>query len=123
MIDLTILHITETEIIPTIGIEGRETIQMIEIIHIKILDHANILTTDPTIKNQNIKTIKIDQATIHKTKVQVITIDKETTLNHHIEITHVIKTHNKIIEVVHLNIKGKSIKYKQVKELNQTPWY
>ena len=45
--------------------------------------------------------------TIHKKEIQVITTDKGTTLNHHIGITHIIKIHNKIIGVVHLNIKGK----------------
>ena len=100
---------------------GIETIQIIEIIDIKIIDHTIILTTDQTIKDQNIIIIKIDHATINRTEIQVITTDKETTLNHHIGITHVIKIHKKIIEVVHLNIKGKSIKYKPLKKLNQTP--
>ena len=104
MIDLETLHTIEIEIIPTIGIE---TIQMIEIIDIKIIDHTIILTTDQTNTAQNIIMIKIDNAIIHRTEIQVITIDKETTLNHHIGITHVIKIHSKIIEVVHLNIKGK----------------
>ena len=118
MIDLESLDILETDIIPT---RGLETIQMIEIINIKIIDHAIILTTDQTIIDQNIITIKVEHATIHRTEIQVITTDKKTTLNHHIGITHVIKIHNKIIEVVHLNIKSKSIKYKQLKKLNQTP--
>ena len=100
MIDLETLHTIEIEIIPTIGIE---TIQMIEIIDIKIIDHAIMLTTDQTIKDQNITTIKIAHAIIHGTEILVITIDKETTLNHHIGITHIIK----ITEVVHLNIKSK----------------
>ena len=104
MIDLETLHTIEIEIIPTIGIE---TIQIIEIIDIKIIDHAIILATDQTIKDQIIITIKIDHAKIHRTEIQAITTDKETTLNHHIGITHVIKIHNKIIEVVHLNNKGK----------------
>ena len=118
MIDLETLHIIEIEIIPTIGIE---TIQMIEIIDIKIIDHAIILITVQTIKDQNILTIKIDHATIHRTKIQVITTDKETTLNHLIGITQVIKNHYKIIEVEYLNIKGKSIKQNLLKKLNQTP--
>ena len=118
MIDLETPLIIEIEIIPTIAIE---TIQMIEIINIKNIDHAIILTTDQTIKDQNIIAIKIDHATIHRTEIQVITTDQETTLNHHIGRTHVIKIHNKIIEAVHLNIKGKSIKYKQLKKINQTP--
>ena len=77
MIDLETLHIIEIEIFPTIGIE---TIEMIEIINIKIIDHPTILTTDQTIKDQNIIIIKIDHATIHITEIQVITTDKETTL-------------------------------------------
>ena len=98
-----------------------ETIQMIEKISFKIIDHAVILTTDRTIKDQNIITIKIDHATIHKTEIQIITTDKETSLSHYIKTIHVIKIHNKNVEVVHLNIKGKSIKYKQLETLNQTP--
>ena len=82
---------------------------MIEIIKTKIKGHAIILTTDQNIKDQNIITIKIDHATIHGTKIQVMTTDKETTLNHHTRLTNVFKIHNNIIEVVHLNIKGKSI--------------
>ena len=97
--DLETLHTIDIEIFPTIGIE---TIQSIEIRDIKIIDYAIILTTD-----QSIKFIKIDHATIHKTEIQAITIDKGTTLNQHIEITHVIKIHHKIIVVVHLNIKDK----------------
>ena len=120
MIDLEILRIIEIEIIPTIGIE---TIQMIEIINIKIIDHAITQTTDQTIKDENKITIKIDLATIHRIEIQVITTDKEITLNHHIGITHVVKILNKNIEVVHVKIKGESIKYKQLKKLNQTPWY
>ena len=77
------------EIIPTIGIE---TIQTIETLDIKIIDHAIILTTNPIII-----IIKLDHAIIHRTEIQAITTDKETTLNHPIGITHVIKIHKKII--------------------------
>ena len=87
MIDLETLHIIEIEIIPMIG---KETFQML--------------------KDQNIITIKIDHATIHRIEIQVLTTDKETTLNHHRVITHVIKIHNTFIEVVHPNLKDKSIK-------------
>ena len=118
MIDLETLHIIEIETFPTIGIE---TIQSIGIINVKIIDHAIILTTDQTIKDQNIIIIKIDHERIHRTKIRVIKTDKETTLNHHIGITHVLKIYNKNIEVVHLNIKCKSIEYQQLKKLNQTP--
>ena len=98
-IDLETFHTIDIEIIPTIGIE---TIQTIEILDIKIIDHAIILTT-----YQNKIIIKINYAIIHRTEVQAITTDKETTLNHHIGITHVIKIHNKIIAVKHLNIQDK----------------
>ena len=104
IIDLKILLTIEIEVIPTIGIES---IQMVETLDIKTIDHAVILTTDQTITDQKITTIKIDHAIIHRTEFQVVTIDKETTLSHHIGITHVIKVHNKTIGITHLNIKGK----------------
>ena len=104
MTDLETLHIKEIEIIPTIRME---TNQLIEIMDIKKIDHAIILTTDQTIKDQNIITIKTDHWIVHRPEIEVITTDKETTLNHHKGIRHVIKFHNKIIEVVNLNIKGK----------------
>ena len=83
IIDLDTLHTIDIENIPTIGIE---TIQTIKTLDLKIIDHAIFLTTD--IK---IVIIKIDHATVHRTEVQDITTDKRTTLNHHIEETHVIK--------------------------------
>ena len=49
----------------------------------------------------------MDHAIVHRIEIQVLTIDKETTLSHHIGITHVIKIHNRFIGVVHLNIKDK----------------
>ena len=101
IINLETLPIIETEISPTIGIEH------IHMIDIKTTDHAIILTTDQTIIDQNITTIKIDQAIIHEIEIQVITKDKETTLRLHIGITHLIRIHNKVTGVVHLNIKGK----------------
>ena len=88
IIDLETPHTIGKGIIFTIGIEA---IQKIETLDIKIIDHANIQTTD------QIKIIiKIDDAVIHRTEAQAITTDKGTTLNHHIGITHVIKIHNKI---------------------------
>ena len=117
MIDLETLHITEIEISLTLE---TETIQMIGIRNTKIIDHVIILT-DQTIKDQAITTIKTNHAIIQKTEIQIITIDKETTLNHHIEITHVIQILSKNIEVIHQNIKDKSIKYKQLKKSNQIP--
>ena len=80
---------------------------MIEIQAIKIIDHVIILTTNHSITDQNITTIKIDHAIIHQTKNKVITKYRETTFSRHIGITHVIKLYIKIIGVVHLNIKGK----------------
>ena len=104
IIDLETLHIKEIEIIPATGIE---IIQMTKILDIKITDHAIILTTDQTFIDQNITIIKINHAIIHRTEIQNKTTDNETALTHHIGITHVIKINNKIIRVVHLNIKGK----------------
>ena len=87
-IDLETLHTIDIEIIPTIR---RETFQTIEILDILTTYHAIILT-----KYQNTKVIKIDHAMIHRTEIQAITIDKKTTLNYHIGITHVIKIRHKI---------------------------
>ena len=97
--DQETLHTTDTENILTIEIE---TIQTIGNLDIKIIDHAIILTT-----YQNKTIIKLDHATVHTIEIQVITTDKGTTLNHHIGITQVIIIHNKIIGVIHLNIKDK----------------
>ena len=80
---------------------------MIEIKDIKTIDHVIILTTDQTTKDHVITTIKIDHAIIHTIEIQIISIDKKTTLNHHIGTTHVIQTLNKNIEVLHQNIKDK----------------
>ena len=89
IIDLETVHTIDIEIFSTIGIE---TIQIIEILDIKIIDHAIILTTD-----QNITIMKTDHAITHRIEIQVITVDKENTLSHHIGKTHVNKVHNKII--------------------------
>ena len=96
---------------------------MIEILDIKMIDHVTILLTDQTITDQSETTIKKDHAIIHKIEIQVITLDKEGTLSHHIGVTHVIKINNKIIGVVHLNIKDNYIRYKQLEKLNQSPRY
>ena len=90
---------------------GIETIQIIETLDIKIIDHAIILTID-----QKVTIIKIDHAITHEIEIQVTTKDKETTLSHHIGITHVIKIHNKIIGVVHLNIKDKENQLQSTEE-------
>ena len=44
-------------------------------------------------------------------EIIVIQIDRGINLSHHTEIIHKIKIHDKTIEVVHLNIKDKLIKY------------
>ena len=64
-----------------------------------------ILVIDQIIKDQIIATIKIDQAITHKIEFQTITLDKETTHNHHIGITHVIQIPKTNIEATHQNIK------------------
>ena len=92
-----------------------ETIQTTETDNIKITDHETIQTID-----QTLIIIIIDHVTILKNEIQIIQVDKEIFLNHRTEIKHNIKTHNKSIEVVHLNIKDKLTKYNQLKKLNQT---
>ena len=62
IIDLETLLTIDKKIIPTTGIE---TIQTIETLDIKLIDHAIILTT-----GQNIKIIKINHAIIHRTENQ-----------------------------------------------------
>ena len=87
LIDQETHHTIDTEIIPTIG---TEVTQIIEISNI-IIDHEITQTVDQITKDQIITIIKIDLEIIHKIGIQPITIDKETTLNHLIEITHVIQ--------------------------------
>ena len=99
IIDPESLYRIDIEIILTIR---TGTIQTIQTLDIKIIDNKIILTTD-----QTIIIIKKGHATIHRTEVQAITTDKDTTLNHHKGITHVIKNDNNIIGVIHLNIKDK----------------
>ena len=107
ILEIEINQIIDLETLRTIDIEniltnGIEIIQTIETLDIKIIDHAIIQRSD-----QNIIIIKIDHALDHRTEAQAITTDKKTTFNRHIGITHVIKFHNKIIGVMHLNIKDK----------------
>ena len=80
---------------------------MIEIKEIKIINQAISLTIDQIISDQNVTTIKTHHAITHRTEFPFITTYKETTFNHHIGIAHVIRIHNKIKGVVHLNITGK----------------
>ena len=104
MIDQETFCTLEIEIIPIIGIE---VTQIIEIKSIKTKDHEIILTTDQTIKDLFITTIKMDQAINHKMDFRTTTKDKETNLNHHIGITHVIQILKTIIGATHQNIKVK----------------
>ena len=99
ILEIKFIQIIDTEINLTIEIE---TIQTIGILDIRTIDHAIIPTID-----QNIKFITIDHATIHRTEDQAITTDEEITPNHHIGITQVIIIHNKVLGVIHLNIKDK----------------
>ena len=102
-IDQETHHTIDTEIIPT---TGTEVTQIIEINNI-IIDHEITQTIDQITEDQIITIIKIDQEIIHKLGIQAITIDKETTLNHLIEITHVIQIPKTHIEVIHQNIRDK----------------
>ena len=102
MIDQEILR--TIEIIPTIGIEPT---QIIEIKDIKTIDHEVTLATDRIIKDLITAIIKIDRTTTHKIEVRTITIDKETTLNHHRGKTHVIQIRETNIEATRQNITDK----------------
>ena len=96
-----ILHTIDIEIIPTIG---TEVIQIIEISNI-IIDHENIQTINQITKDPTTTIIKLDHEIVHKIGIQ--TIDKETNPNHLIEITHVIQILKINISVLHQNIRDK----------------
>ena len=103
MIDQEIHHTIDIEIIPTIETEA---IGIIEINDITI-DHELIQITDQTTKDLIITVIKTDPEITHKVGIQTIALDKETTLNHLIEITHVIQIPETNLEAIHQNIKDK----------------
>ena len=107
MIDQETHRTTDIEIIPTIGIEAS---QIIETNDIKLIDHEIIQTADHITKDLTTTTIKIDYEITHKKRTQIITIDKETTLNHLIEIIHVIPIPETNIEAIHQKIEDKQIK-------------
>ena len=67
--------------------------------------------------------IKTDHETIHIIDIQVIIIDIEIILNHHIEKITIIIILNIATEVVHPNIKDILTKYNQMKKQHQTPRY
>ena len=87
MIDQETHRTIGTEIIPTIEMEAN---RLIEINDIKI-DYEIFQITDQITKDLVITFIKTDHEIIHKIGMQTITIDRETTLNHLIEIKHVIQ--------------------------------
>ena len=104
-------HIIEIETIPIIEIE---VIQTIEINIIKTTDQEITHITDQT------AIIKIDRETIHKIDIQVIIIVIEIIPNHHTGIIITIIILIIATEVVHLNIKDKSIKYSLTQKQHQT---
>ena len=97
-------HIIETGINQTKQIDNTQ-----------IIDHENIQTTD-----QTILIITIDYVKILEIEFLIIKTDRETILNHHTGKIHNIRNHIKTINVIHLNIKDKSIRYNQLKKINQT---
>ena len=88
-IDKEILQITETGITQIIEIDNNQTI-----------DNEIIQTTD---LNTTITTT--DHKIILEIETIIIQIDKEISFSRHIEKLQIIKTHIKIIEAVHPNIK------------------
>ena len=110
-------HIIEIETIQIIEIE---VIRTIEIRITRTIDQEITHITDQTITDQT-TIIKTDHKIIHKSDIQVIIIDVEIILNHHIEIITIIIILNIATEVVHLNIKDILIKYNQTKKQHQTP--
>ena len=104
MIDQEIHCTIDIDIIPTIEIEAT---QIIESNDIKTKDHEIIQTTDQITKDLTTIIIKIDHEITHKIGIQIITIEKETTLNHLIGKIHVIPILKTNIEAIHQNIKDK----------------
>ena len=112
-------HLTiEAGIVLTIR---KEVIQRIEINVIKTIDHEIIQTTDQIIKDPITITIKINHVITRKLESKTITIIKIIIPNPFIGITTVTPIPNTSIEATHQNIKGKLIKYKQLKKQFQTP--
>ena len=112
-------HLTiETGIIPTIGIEA---IQIIEISVIKTTDQEIIQTTDQIIKDSTTITIEIDHEITRKIETQNKTKNEGIIPNPLIGITTVTPIPKTSIEATHQNIKGKLIKYKQLKKQIQIP--
>ena len=97
-----------------------EVIRTIEIRITRTIDQEITHITDQTITDQT-TIIKTDHEIIHKIEIQVIIIDIEIILNHHIEIITIIIILNIATEVVHPNIKDILIKCNQKKKQHQTP--
>ena len=103
MIDQETHHTIDTEFIPSIG---TEVVRIITINNITI-NHEIIKTIDQITKDLILTIIKIDHEIIHKIGIQTIALDKKTTLNHLIGITHVSQTLKTNTEVVHQIIRDK----------------
>ena len=86
-----------------IHILGIDTTQMID----QETQHTIDIEIIPTIGRKVIQIIEISNIIIDHEIIQTITIDKETTLNHLIEITHIIQILKTNIEVIHENIRDK----------------
>ena len=110
-------HTTEIETIHIIGIE---VIRTIEIRIIRTIDQEITHIIDQTITDQ-MTIIKTDHGIIHKIEIQVIIINIEIILSHHIGTITIIIILNIDTEVVHQNIKDILIKYSQMKKQHQTP--
>ena len=103
MIDKKTHGTIDAEIIPTIETEATQIIEINDI----IIDHEIIQTSGQITKDIKIAFIRIDHEKIHKIGIQTITIDKETTLNHLIEIIHIIRILKTNTEALHQNIRDK----------------
>ena len=103
LIEQEIYHLIDIEIIPT---TEAEIIRIIENNDITI-DYEIIQITDQITKDLTKTIIKTDHEIIHKIGIQTITKDKKTTLNHLIELKHVIRILKTNIEAIHQNIKDK----------------
>ena len=123
--EITTIQTTNHEIHHTIGIETTpiieiEVIQTTETRITRTIDQGITHIIDRTITDQTIIT-KTDHEIIHKIDTQVIIIVIEIIPNHHTGIIITIIMLIIATEVVHLNIKDKSIKYNLTQKQHQTP--
>ena len=103
-------HIIEIETIQIIEIE---VIRTTEIRITRTIDQEITHITDQTITDQTI-IIKTDHETIHKIDIQVIIIDIEIILNHHIEIITIIELMGDVVNSsLHLPLKPDAVFKKQ----------